>query len=102
MSSLKSSPGIKNSVSFDSQQIPSSSVGQMIVVSTGLYSSVGGSSQTSQGSYRRAMENIITDYRYTRIKTYIKFLKISHITSNYIVFKQLVDVLKTLPYIVSL
>ena len=37
--------------------------GQVIVVSSGLSSSGGDSSQTSQGSYRRAMENIITDYR---------------------------------------
>ena len=67
MSSLKSSPGLKNSVSIDTSQIVVSSAvdpsGQVIVVSSGLSSSGGDSSQTSQGSYRRAMENIITDYR---------------------------------------
>ena len=67
MSSLKSSPGLKNSVSIDASQIVTSSgldaSGQVLVVSSGLSSSGGDSSQTSQGSYRRAMENIITDYR---------------------------------------
>ena len=70
MSSLKSSPGLKNSVSFDGQQIPTSSIGQIVVVSTGMSSSGGDSSQLSQGSYRRAMENIITDYRYEKIVYY--------------------------------
>ena len=59
-----SSPGLKNSISYDNPSMPRTTVGQMVTVSTGLSSVGGGSSQTSQGSYRRAMENIITDYRY--------------------------------------